>query len=83
MTITSCGPVCDVAGEYILIPFFGLGEMHSFSVSYSDSILHCCDEHRPILEQAGEHNDWKLLPPGPLRRGYEEAQAKLDKKELL
>ena len=71
MTITSCGPVCDVGGEFILPIKAMLGlepeGIHVFSVAGSPE-LHCCDDHLAALKEMGEKNDYTVLPEGPLRR---------------
>ena len=72
MTITSHGPICDVGGEYMLMPVLGLGDMHIFTVSMIPQKLHCCDVHKVVLEAASATNDWEALPEGPLRRAYKE-----------
>ena len=72
MTITSHGPICDVGGEYILMPALGIGEMHTFSASMIPQKLHCCDEHKQVLIDASTKNDWTVLPEGPLRKAYTE-----------
>ena len=77
MTITSHGPICDVGGEYILMPALGIGEMHSFSMTvFPGRSLHCCDDHLPAIKAASEVNDWHGLPNGPIRKAFEDASAR-------
>ena len=79
MTITQHGPICDVGGEYILMPMLGMGEMHSFSVSMlPDQTLHCCDEHRVPLVEASDTNDWTVLPEGPLRKAFADLAQRIE-----
>ena len=78
MTLTACGPICDVGGEYILPIKALLGlepeRIQYFSVA-SSGLLMCCDDHLEILKRAGAENDPTVLPDGPLRRAYEKALA--------
>ena len=75
MSLTACGPVCDVGGEYILPIKQILGiepteQIHQFSVTGS-GILYCCDDHLEVLKEAGVKHNVSHLPDGPLRRAYE------------
>lgn len=66
MSITSHGMRCDVGGEYIL---FDEDYADTFSVNGSGR-MDVCVKHRPDLAEAGEKNDWTILPDGPLREVY-------------
>lgn len=69
MTITACGPICDVGGEYILLDL-----MQAFSVVGIKATLHCCEHHKEVLTAATAADSWKALPEGPLRRAFEKAE---------
>ena len=70
MTLTQCGPVCDVGGEYIL-----LEGLQGFSVAgLAQTELHVCEGHLLILKESHEQRDWKLLPDGPLRKAWEKVK---------
>lgn len=66
--------MCDVCGHYILpmpeelVNFFGVQQLPGQQL--------CCHNKckQAILDCNG---DWQKLPDGPLRKGYEEAAAKL------
>ena len=70
MTITACGPICDVGGEYIL-----LESMTEFNVAGINALLHTCESHLPVLQAAAGSGQWRDLPEGPLRQGFEKAAA--------
>ncbi|MEK9207944.1 MAG: hypothetical protein AAB922_05650 [Patescibacteria group bacterium] len=71
MSITQHGPVCDVCGEYILLD----PHLERFSVNGIERELHSHTRCRPAVETMSAAQDYRLLPPGPLRRAYEEADA--------
>ncbi len=73
MSITSSGPYCDVCGKLIM-PW---DTMQVFKIHGCESMLHadaeCENKLRVILPQ----KDWKLLPAGPMRKIFEDAEAAL------
>lgn len=71
MSITRSGPRCDVCGHFILPRFSE--SVNPFKCKGIDKMLHCDDDCRAILEEALKKKDWKLLPDGPLRKAFEEA----------
>jgi len=68
MTLTACGPICDVGGEYILFDNIG-----AFSVQGIETVLHYCVPHKAALETASGTGKWEDLPAGPLRKAFEAA----------
>lgn len=68
MSITMCGPICDVGGEYIL-----LDRMGAFSVEGIAQTLHYCESHKAILQAAADTGHWEDLLEGPLRSAFEAA----------
>ncbi len=74
MTITAGGPICDVGGEYILMPALGMGEMHTFEmVCFPGQRLHTCDDHKVMLERCAESKNLDDLPEGPILKTLLEA----------
>ena len=73
MTITSSGPKCDVCGHFIL-PIDPEERVHTFSIQGIEQDLHCDNACKEKLLAAAA--DWTLLPEGPLRKAFEEANAK-------
>jgi hypothetical protein len=74
MTITSSGPKCDVCGHFIL-PIDPEERVNTFSVKYIEKDLHCHNACKEKVLAAGK--DWTLLPEGPLRKAFEEANANM------
>ena len=72
MTITSSGMRCDVCGNYILFE-----AVNYFKVDGLAQMLHGDDTCWKAVQKAQEKGKWELLPGGPLRRTFEEAQKKL------
>ena len=70
--ITQNGLRCDVCGNYILWDFINL-----FVVAGIERECHCHDACKEAVLIAGE--DWKALPPGPLRLAFEEEAARREK----
>ena len=68
--ITQHGPLCDVCGDYILLDT----SINPFDVKGIDRVLHCHDECRETILEAG--SDWQQLPTGPLRSAFEKAAEK-------
>jgi len=72
--ITNSGALCDVCGKYIL-PFDPDETVNFFSVAQIPNTELCCHNVcRTAVETCG--GDWEKLPPGPLRKAYEEADKK-------
>lgn len=72
MSLTQCGPICDVGGEYILLDLMG-----EFGVSGIQHRLHYCAFHEAVLRETAEVGNWELLPDGPLRRIFAAASCPL------
>ena len=71
--ITSSGLMCDVCGKFIL-PLPGV-TYSSFKCKGIDAELHCHDKGcYDLLNKSLDAKDWKMLPVGPLRIVFEEAQ---------
>lgn len=71
--ITSSGAKCDVCGKYIL-PINPEERVNEFSIRQAPGqIFHCDNECKKILLKIG--NNWRKLPPGPLRTAYEDVTA--------
>lgn len=69
--ITQAGPHCDVCGTYIID-----GNMELFTMTaFPDQTLCCHDKCRPVAEEAFAAKDWRLLPPGPIRKAFEEHES--------
>ena len=68
MSLTQCGPICDVGGEYILLESMG-----KFSVEGISQILFYCESHKAALEAAAGTGRLEDLPSGPLREAFEKA----------
>lgn len=74
MTITNSGPRCDVCGKYILP---GTSDsINPFECTGIKGPLHCHDDCKVIALEAVGKYDWKALPPGPLRKAFEENEEK-------
>ena len=69
MSVTSSGLVCDVCGKHIL-PVFD-ESYERFSVRGIKHELQCHNDCKQSLVDAGK--EWEKLPPGPLRKAFEEA----------
>lgn len=67
--LTPHGPRCDVCGDYILFDT----SINPFHVKGVDRDCHCHDKCKDSVRTA--KGNWKALPPGPLRRGFEQAEA--------
>jgi hypothetical protein len=70
MTITQCGPRCDVCGDYILLD----ASINPFSCKGIEQELHAHDECAKKVNDAFAALDWKLLPAGPLRMVFEDQE---------
>lgn len=69
--LTQCGPRCDVCDSYIFV-----GDINPFHMEGIKQTLVCHDKCKSIVLDAMEKKDWTLLPEGPLRSAYQEAQEK-------
>jgi hypothetical protein len=65
--LTQSGPMCDVCGTYI----FYDKSVNPFSVAGISGTLLAHDRCKPLVAIAGK--DWRKLPPGPLRKAFEDA----------
>mgnify|MGYP001600519920 CR=1 FL=1 len=72
MTLTQCGPRCDVCSDYILLD----RSINPFVVTGIVQELHCHDRCKPLVLETMSKKDWKLLPVGPLREAYERESVK-------
>ena len=70
MSITSSGIRCDVCGNFILFE-----AVNKFKVQGIGQMLHAEDECWEAVQKAQEAEKWELLPNGPLRKVFEEANA--------
>ena len=72
MTITSSGAKCDICGDFILP---GISKStNPFECKGIRGPLHCHDNCKLIAMKALKKADWKLLPPGPLRKAFEDKE---------
>jgi hypothetical protein len=69
--ITSSGAKCDVCGNYIL-PISEDEMVNSFGIDQFPGMTFHCDNKckEAIIATEG---DWTKLPPGPIRKAYEDA----------
>lgn len=70
--LTQCGPMCDVCGHYILS-----GDINPFSMKGIDGTLLCHDDCKVTFLKAKEAGSFRLLPDGPIRKAFEDAEAAL------
>ena len=72
MSITACGPYCDVCGNLIMP--IGDEMVHHFDVWGLENLIadNKCVE---IVKDAAKKKDWKILPQGPLRKVWETQEA--------
>lgn len=72
MSITSCGPFCDVCGKLIMP--IGDEMVHHFNAFGLENLIadNKCVE---IVKASCKAKDWKLLPAGPLRSAWEDQEA--------
>ena len=77
--ITSSGAKCDVCGNYIL-PLDPDELVNTFSVSGIKESLHCDNACKQKLINCG--SDWELLPEGPLKKAFETAKTKIERREV-
>jgi len=68
--LTSSGPLCDICNNYILLDKNRVW----FKITGIFNKLCCHEKCKPILQEAIEKDDWKLLPEGPLRKVFETQQ---------
>ena len=73
MSITSCGPFCDVCGKLIMP--FGDEMVHHFDVWGLVGLIadNSCESK---VKEAHQKKDWKLLPEGPLKKVWQEQELK-------
>ena len=67
MVVTKAGPKCDCCGKWI----FGLipeDKVRKVSIKGIKSEIDSCHKCLPILKDI---DNWKQLPPGPLRQEFE------------
>ena len=71
MSLTQCGPRCDVCGGFILIDV----SMNPFRVKGCPDELHAHDKCVEPTKAAFAAKDWKMLPEGPLREAFQKQEA--------
>lgn len=71
MSLTQCGPRCDVCGGFIIFD----RSMNPFSVKGYDGELHAHDNCVEPTKAAFAAKDWKMLPDGPLKDAFREQEA--------
>ena len=72
MPITQCGPRCDVCGKFILP--IGDEMVHHFNVWGLEGLI-ADNKCEALVKEAHTKKDWKILPPGPLRKVWEDQEA--------
>lgn len=81
MSITKAGVLCDVCGMYCVTEML-LGEgIEQFSIKGIANMLHCDEKCKQVLIDCG--SDWTKLPNGPLRKVFEDQEAKNASKESV
>lgn len=79
MGLTQAGPICDVCDMIMFLD----KSINPFTLScLPGQTLICHDKCRPAVEalmgkKAGDPEGWKDLPPGALRRGFEDLARRL------
>lgn len=73
MTITSSGVFCDFCGDLLWSAEDTFGYVKLHGVSGGERLVYgsnCCEQQLRVAAEAG---DWKLLPDGPVKKAYQEA----------